>query len=85
MVSTNTSNIPRHPCECMSCVREDACAVGEVPHPASLDNNPLLTPKRIDEAIPYPIKPEAAHFIENASLIIKRNIDGISRIFVKII
>ena len=46
IVSINTSITPRNPCSQAELVFEVACAIGEVPQPASLEKSPLIVPYR---------------------------------------
>lgn len=85
MVSTKTSKTPRQPCAWGLSLFEDACAVGDVPQPASFDKTPLDTPYRIDAEIPKPTKPPLALSIENASLKIISKVGTTKLKFPKII
>jgi hypothetical protein len=64
-VSQKTSKTPRHPCEIAS-DEDDACAVADVPHPASFDKRPLEKPYLNALEIPKPHAPQTALLNENA-------------------
>ena len=64
-----------------SLVFADAAAIAAEPNPASLENKPLATPKRIAAANEAPINPPVAAVPEKASVIIMPNAAGIFSTF----
>ena len=46
IVSIKTSITPKNPCSQAESVFAVACAIGELPHPASLEKSPLIVPYR---------------------------------------
>ena len=65
-VSIKVPSIATRPCSTGSFVLAAACAIGALPSPASLENIPRATPKRIAAQTVAPAKPPAAEAPLNA-------------------
>ena len=76
IVSMNTSAMPRKPCSQGESVLAVACAMGEVPHPASFENSPLIVPNRSALKFKKPTAPAPSERNENASSNMSENICG---------
>ena len=73
IVSAKTSNIPHTPCSAGLLQFDTAWAAGAVPHPASFETIPLITPNRTAPDRKYPPIPDTAASAENAFLNISAN------------
>ena len=74
MVSTKTSTTPNSPCSTGLWASDAAWAVGEVPHPASLEMMPRMVPYRRARDRKKPRKPPAAPSTVKAPLMIPKEI-----------
>ena len=81
MVSRKTPSMAIVPCRAGLSVMAVACAIGELPMPASLEKMPRAIPKRIAAQTVAPAKPPAADTGVNALLTIVATADGISEKF----
>lgn len=77
IVSKKTSKMPRQACVCAHSFFEEACAEGDVPHPASFERSPRLVPYRTASFIVKPNAPETAVRKENADLKMRIKAEGI--------